>query len=72
MYAVERRNLEFAAMVLLGFSPSSGLRTGECLQVKPVDLMFGEEAAIVSLAHTKTGLLNAAREMVSFDDYMWQ
>lgn len=68
LYAMDHRNLQFAAMILLGFFAL--LRTGECLQVRPIDLMFGEGTAIVSLTHTKTGLRNAAKEMVSFDDYM--
>jgi len=55
-------------MVLLGFFAL--LRTGECLQVRPIDLMFGSQSAIVSLSETKTGLRNAAKEMVSFDDYV--
>ena len=66
MYAVEHLNLEFAAVILLGFFAL--LRTGECLQVTPRDLMLGADSGIVSLQNTKTGLRHAAREMVSIDD----
>ena len=66
LYAVDHLNLEFAAMILLGFFGL--LRTGECLQVTPQDLMLGVDTGIVSLKHTKTGLRHAAKEMVSLDD----
>ena len=66
MYAMQHRNLDFAAMILLGFFAL--LRTGECLQITPRDLMIGENNAIISLSETKSGLRNAAKETVSFDD----
>ena len=66
MYALDHCNLEFAAMILLGFFAL--LRTGECLQVRPRDLLIGDSSGIVSLSETKSGLRHAAKEMVSFDD----
>ena len=67
-YALHHQNMDFAAMILLGFFAL--LRTGECLQVTSKDLMLGENTGIVSLHNTKTGKRNAAREMVQFDDYI--
>ena len=44
------------------------LRTGEFLDVTADDLLIGDDAGIVSLKRTKSGLRNAAHETVSFDD----
>eukprot|EP00435_Cladocopium_sp_Y103_P061990 s1215_g23.t1 len=63
LYAIDHRNLNFAAMLALGFFGL--LRTGEFLQIRPVDLMIGPQSGIISLKNTKTGLRNAAQETVS-------
>lgn len=65
-YAVEHSHLEFGALILLGFFAL--LRTGEILNVRAVDLLFGTDDAIVSLRDTKSGKRNNVAEMVSFND----
>ena len=66
MYALAHNNLTFAGLLLLGFFAL--LRTGEILQIRPVDLLLSDASGIVSLKDTKTGLRNAAHETVQFDD----
>ena len=63
MYCIAHCNLEFASMLALGFYGL--LRTGECLQVRPKDLLIGSDNGVISLAETKSGLRNAAKETVS-------
>lgn len=63
MYAIDHYDLEFAAMLCLGFYGL--LRTGELLQTRPCDLLLGTESGVISLTDTKTGLRNAAKETVS-------
>ena len=65
-YAVEHSDLEFGALILLGFFAL--LRTGELLNVRAADLLFGPKDAIVSLQDTKSGKRNNVAEMVSFND----
>ena len=65
MYSLAHNDLEFAAMLALGFYAL--LRTGELLQVRPCDLLIGETSGVVSLKDTKTGLRNAAQETVSVE-----
>ncbi len=66
MYALNHNNLVYAGLLLLGFFAL--LRTGELLQVRPVDLLLTDAQGIISLKDTKTGLRNAAQETVGFDD----
>lgn len=66
LYALAHNNIIFAGVLLLGFFAL--LRTGEFLDVTADDLLIGEDAGIVSLKRTKSGLRNAAHETVSFDD----
>lgn len=54
LYAIAHRNLGFAAMLCLGFYGL--LRTGEFLQIRPCDLLIGQDSGIISLQDTKTGL----------------
>ena len=63
MYGISHCDLEFSAMISLGFYGL--LRTGECLQVRPCDLLIGDTTGVISLSETKTGLRNAAKETVS-------
>lgn len=63
MYCIDHCNLELAAVLVLGFYAL--LRTGECLQVRPCDLLLTPTSGVVSLSETKTGLRNAAKETVS-------
>ena len=63
MHAIAHCDLEFAAMLSLGFYGL--LRTGECLQVRPCDLLLGKNTGVISLSETKTGLRNSAKETVS-------
>ena len=63
MYATDHYDLEFAAMLCLGFYGL--LRTGELLQTRPCDLLLGADSGVISLTDTKTGLRNAAKETVS-------
>ena len=65
MYCIQHCDLEFGALIALGFYAL--LRTGEMLQVRPCDLLLGPDNGVVSLSDTKTGLRNAAKETVSFD-----
>ena len=66
MYSISHCNLDFAAMLALGFYALP--RTGECLQVRPCDLLLQKDAGIVSLSETNTGLRNAAKETVRIDN----
>ena len=66
LYAISHNDLEFAAMISLGFYTL--LRTGELVQVCPCDLLLGEDAGVVSLSNTKTGLRVAAKESVAFEN----
>lgn len=66
MYAEDHNNLVYAGLLLLGFFAL--LRTGELLQVRPIDLLITDNQGIISLKDTKTGLRNAAQETVSFDE----
>lgn len=66
MYSINHYNVDFASMLALGFYAL--LRTGECLQVRPCDLLLNAQAGVVSLSETKTGLRNAAKETVRIDN----
>ena len=68
MYAINHLDLEFAAMICLGFYGL--LRTGEFLQTRPCDLLLGTDSGIISLTDSKTGLRNAARESVSLTCFL--
>lgn len=68
MYAISHCDLEFAAMLCLGFYGL--LRTGELLQSRPCDLLLGPDTGVISLTDTKTGLLNAAKETVSITSFL--
>ena len=63
MYCIQHCDLEFGALIALGFYAL--LRTGEMLPVRPCDLLLGPDNGVVSLSDTKTGLRNAAKETVS-------
>ena len=63
MCAISHLDLEFAAMLCLGFYGL--LRTGEMLQNRPCDVLLGAENGVISLSETKTGLRNSAKETVS-------
>ena len=67
-YALDHKELEFGALILLGFFAL--LRTGELLQVRPKDLLLGPASGIVSLFQTKTGQRDNVAEMVAFEDEM--
>ena len=67
-YALDHKELEFGALLLLGFFAL--LRTGELLQVRPKDLLLGTTSGIVSLFQTKTGQRDNVAEMVAFEDDM--
>lgn len=67
MYGISHNDLEFAAMIALGFYAL--LRTGE-LQIRPCDLLIGQSSGVVSLSETKSGLRNAARETVGLQNIL--
>ena len=65
-FALDRGQIMFAAMLLLGFFGL--LRTGEMLQVCSKDLLIGSTSGICRLVDTKTGKRNMATEVVSIED----
>eukprot|EP00438_Fugacium_kawagutii_P012007 Skav213768 [mRNA] locus=scaffold3859:482372:483358:- [translate_table: standard] len=58
--------LVMAALLLLGFHAC--LRTGELLQVRPVDFILNKDTGLVSLPSSKSGVRNNSKESVSLYD----
>ena len=64
--ALKRGELTMASLLLLGFHAL--LRTGEILQVRPCDFLLSQDAGLVSLPSSKSGIRNNVRESVSLHD----
>ena len=64
--ALYKGELAMAALLLLGFHAL--LRTGELLQVRPVDFLMNASAGLVSLPSSKSGVRNNTRESVALHD----
>lgn len=58
--------LTMAALLLLGFHAL--LRTGELLQIRPIDFMMDRKVGLVSLPSSKSGVRNNSKESVSLHD----
>ena len=65
-WCVMNNELVMGGLLLLGFHAL--LRTGELLQVRPVDFILGETHGLVSLPSSKSGVRNNAQESVSLHD----
>ena len=64
--AVERGELDFAALIALGFHAL--LRTGELLALRYCDLEFNLRCGVVSLEASKGGLRTGSKEAVALRD----
>ena len=64
--ALEQGQLTLAALLLVGFHGL--LRTGEILQIRPIDFLMGPDAAVLSLPSSKSGVRNNTRESVALRD----
>ena len=58
--------LVMAGLILLGFHAL--LRTGELLQIRPIDFILGPNHGLVSLPSSKSGVRHNVRESVSLHD----
>eukprot|EP00438_Fugacium_kawagutii_P003316 Skav229330 [mRNA] locus=scaffold2917:69352:73753:- [translate_table: standard] len=65
-WCLQRGELTMAALLLLGFHAL--LRTGELLQVRPVDFLLDKKVGLVTLPSSKSGVRNNSRESVSLHD----
>lgn len=65
-WCLMRGVLTMCALLLLGFHAL--LRTGELLQVRPVDFILSSSAGLVSLPSSKSGVRNNSKESVPLHD----
>ena len=64
--ALQRKNLEFAVLMLVGFHAL--LRTGEMLSISPSDFLLNNETGILRLPKSKSGTRRNTHEMVTIED----
>ena len=65
-WCVMHDHLVMGALILLRFHAL--LRTGELLQVRPIDFMLGQTHGLVSLPASKSGIRNNTKESVALHD----
>lgn len=64
--AIELQDLEFGALILVGFH--AFLRTGEILALTCQDFLLNDRTGIVRLTNTKTGRRRNVQEVVTLED----
>jgi len=62
-FELANQNVEMATLLLLGFHCL--LRTGECLDLVPEDLLIGNTSGLCTLRNSKSGTRHNAKEVIS-------